>query len=278
MEGRVQARVGANSPLLRSLVPNELPALGGYVVTTPKANADVALWSERGDPLLASWQYGLGRVAAWAGDASPTWSSDWLEWPRFGQFWSQVVRWTLAPPEQGDLRVQLRRGDLSPGGAGQQVLVRAEALREDGSFLDRAPTEARILRPNGGGVRLPLAQVAPGRYEASFLADDPGVYQVEVAQELPGGTTRSELAGLVVPADPERLHAGTNTALLARLTHETGGRLLQQPADAFARDAGRSGAQAQGERWDPLAPLLLALALLLFPLDVAARRLRWPGG
>jgi len=246
MEGQVQPQLGAASPLLRTLNPSELPSLQGYVVTTPKPSAEIALRSDRGDPLLASWQYGLGRVVAWTADAGTAWSPDWLAWPRFGQFWSQIVRWTLAPPEQGDLRVLLRR-------EGREVLVRAEALRDDGSFLDRAPTEARIRPPSGAGARLPLAQVAPGRYEGRFLADAAGIYQIEVAQELPGGGSRSELAGLVVPADPERAEAGTNEALLTRLAHESGGRLLREPGEAFAADAGRPAA-ASGERWNPLAP------------------------
>ena len=250
----------------------------------------MALWSERGDPLLASWQYGLGRVAAWSADAGPTWSSEWLAWPRFGQFWSQVVRWTLAPPEQGDLRVLVRQQghvDLTPPaplpfeGRGEPAqaaaallppatlcsrrsrsldggVVRVEALREDGSFLDRAPTEARIRPPSQARgttlARLPLTQVAPGRYEGSFLAREPGVYGVEVAQELPGGGERRELAGVTVPADPEHAHAGANTALLGRLTHETGGRLLQEARQVFARDD-TVRAAAAGERWDSLAPL-----------------------
>ncbi|HEY7060424.1 MAG TPA: VWA domain-containing protein [Chloroflexota bacterium] len=277
MEGRIQPRLGADSPLLRSLSPSELPALGGYVVTTPKPTAEVALWSERGDPLLASWQYGLGRVAAWSADAGPAWSSEWLAWPRFGQFWSQVVRWTLAPPEQGDLRILVRpQGHVDPGRS-TEVQVRVEALREDGSFLDRAPTVARIRPPSqarGSTVsQLPLPQVAPGRYEASFLAREPGVYTIEVVQQLPGGGERRELAGVAVPADPEHAHAGANTALLGRLTHETGGRLLSVANQVYARDA-TTRAAAAGDRWDSLAPLLAALALLLFPLDVAARRLR----
>jgi hypothetical protein len=59
----------------------------------------------------------------------------------------------------------------------------------------------------------------------------------------------------------------------ASLAHESGGRVLREPADAFTADLTRAVA---GERWDSLAPLLALLALLLFPLDVAARRLRWP--
>jgi hypothetical protein len=272
MEGRVQPRLGAASPLLHSFSPGELPTLSGYVVTTPKPNAEVALWSERGDPLLASWQYGLGRVAAWAADAGPAWSAAWLQWPRFGQFWSQIVRWTLAPPEQGDLRLTLQpRGYLTPEGPATQVLVRAEALREDGSFLDRAPTEAVIRPPGGAPVRLPLPQVAPGRYEASFLARAPGVYPVEVVQQLPDGSTRREVGGATVAADPERAHAGTNMALLNRLAHDTGGRVLTDPGQVYQRTGAASPA---GERWASLAPLLATLALLLFPLDIAARRLR----
>ena len=80
-----------------------------------------------------------------------------------------------------------------------------------------------------------------------------------------------------MPADPEHAHAGANTALLGRLTHETGGRLLQDARQVFARDD-TVRAAAAGERWDSLAPLLAAFALLLFPLDVAARRLRLFGG
>jgi len=282
MEGRVLPRVAAASPLLRDLAPAELPALGGYVVTTPKATAELALQSERGDPLLASWQYGLGRVVAWTADAGPQWSAEWLGWPRFSQFWSQVVRWTLAPPEQGDLQVLLRpqppRGPAAgPAPRGPAVVVRVDALREDGTFLDDAPTEAQIRAPSGHAARLPLPQTAPGRYEASFLADQPGLYQVEIVQQR-AGSTRHEQAALVVPADPERAHVGANEPLLARLAHETGGRLLTEPTrDLVLPDAARApAAPDSAERWQPIGSWLVALALLLFVLDVAARRLRWP--
>lgn len=279
MEGRVVPRIAAVSPLLRGLAPAELPALGGYVVTSPKPTAEVALQSERGDPLLASWQYGLGRVAAWTADAGPLWSAEWLGWPRFGQFWSQVVRWTLPPPEQGDLQVLLRTQPPRPLAAGPaprgtEVVVRADALREDGGLLDGAPTEAQVRGPGGQAARLALPQVAPGRYEASFLAPRPGLYQIEVVQELPGGPRR-EQAALVVPADPERAHVGANDVLLARLARETGGRVLTEPTrDLVTPEAGKG--VEPSERWQPVGSWLVAAALLLFALDVAARRLRWP--
>src|SRR6185436_10979570 len=45
------------------------PQLLGYVCTTPKDRAETPLLSDKGDPLLAHWQYGLGRAVAWTSDA-----------------------------------------------------------------------------------------------------------------------------------------------------------------------------------------------------------------
>jgi hypothetical protein len=59
----------STSPILRGLDVTALPALRGYNGTTPKATARVALVSDQGDPILAAWQYGLGRAVAWTSDA-----------------------------------------------------------------------------------------------------------------------------------------------------------------------------------------------------------------
>src|SRR5439155_7043689 len=61
-EGALQPQLRAPSPLLRGFAPQDLPQLQGYDVTTPKPEAVVGLVSDGGDPLLAHWNYGLGRV------------------------------------------------------------------------------------------------------------------------------------------------------------------------------------------------------------------------
>jgi hypothetical protein len=58
------------------------PQLQGYVCTTPKARAELPLVSDKGDPLLAHWQYGLGRAVAWTSDAKSRWARNWLSWGR----------------------------------------------------------------------------------------------------------------------------------------------------------------------------------------------------
>ena len=58
----------SSSPILRGLEEG-LPQLLGYNGTTAKAAAQTVLVTSRDDPLLAQWQYGLGRRVAWTSDA-----------------------------------------------------------------------------------------------------------------------------------------------------------------------------------------------------------------
>ena len=51
-----------------------------------------------GDPLLAHWQYGLGRVLAYTSEAGQGWGESWYDWRDFGKFWDQAVRWTMGSP------------------------------------------------------------------------------------------------------------------------------------------------------------------------------------
>ena len=62
IEGTIQPHIDAPSPLLRGFAPQDIPQLGGYDLTTPKEDSIVGLTSDLGHPLLAHWNYGLGRV------------------------------------------------------------------------------------------------------------------------------------------------------------------------------------------------------------------------
>src|ERR1051326_3369226 len=84
-----------DSPLLKGIGGTGVPPLLGYVATTPKALADVAMRSKRQDPVLASWQYGLGKAVAFTSDAKNRWAAQWINWPSYAKFWAQVVRWTV---------------------------------------------------------------------------------------------------------------------------------------------------------------------------------------
>src|SRR5712691_7512577 len=100
----VPAIVGSH-PILTGL--GALPGLTGYVATTPKPAGQLVLISHKDDPVLAVWQYGLGRVVAWTSDASGLWTTNWLSWAKAARFWANLVTWTL-PTADSELNINAK--------------------------------------------------------------------------------------------------------------------------------------------------------------------------
>jgi uncharacterized membrane protein/Mg-chelatase subunit ChlD len=264
VDASFQPLIVSPSPLLESFVGRDLPQLGGYVVTTPKRNATVALDSDRKDPLLAHWNYGLGRVVAWTADLTSTWGKDWLAWADFGRFWSQAVNWSMRPA--GDPNLQMSYSTTSG-----VVDFKVDVVNDSGIFQDLLDLRARVAGADGQPVEVPLVQTRPGRYEARFSMSKPGAYPVDVLQyDSHQQVVRSETTGVVVSYPAEYRDFGVNESNLVALAAATGGRVVASPADSY----NRAGLDFIGAESIPLWQWLLLLATILFPLDVAIRRLR----
>ena len=263
VEGTIRPQLITSSPILRSIAPADLPPLGGYIATVPKDNAQVVLATDTGEPLLAQWYYGLGKTVAWTSDLSPHWASEWLNWAGNQRFWNQALRWVMPTPASRELH-------LSVALDGREARIIAESVR-DGEFVNLAPTTARITLPDGRVAEVPLHQVAPGRYETSVVAEAPGVYQVDISQTENGQVVRQETTGFSIREDAEMGNFGANEPYLRRLASATGGWVIERPEEAFSRDRSLAG-----HRWEPLWWRLLLVAGLLWPVDIAVRRLPWP--
>jgi uncharacterized membrane protein/uncharacterized protein YegL len=264
VDASFQPQVVSPSPLLESLAGRDLPNLDGYVVTTPRRNTTVALQSDRHDPILAHWNYGLGRVVAWTSDFTPTWGQHWIGWANFKRFWSQAFDWSMRPA--GDPNMQ-----FSYSGTGDVVDFRADVVNDSGVFQDLLDLRARVTGQDGQPVEVPMTQVRPGRYTAQFSIGKPGAYPLHIVEyDAQHKVTRDVTTGIVVPYSAEYRDFGINQEKLASVAAATGGRVVQRPEDAY----NRSGLEFIGTESRQLWPYLLALAALLFPADVAIRRLR----
>jgi Putative glutamine amidotransferase len=238
------------------------------VATTPKPQSSIVLVSRQIDPVLAEWQYGLGRVIAWTSDVRNRWSSRWIEWSDFGRFWAQVVKRTTRPPEDPNRQVGIKiDGNRARITIDAQTGVEASERR----YLNFLPTIATIVDPRGQQHEVALPQVAPGRYEATYPVEDDGIYSLQVAQTESDGTIVNQSSGFVVPYSPEYRAAGTDENFLDDLARRTGGRLIHDPEQALIHDLPAVGAPRQ------LWPYLLALLALLFVADVGVRRVRITG-
>lgn len=248
-----------------------VPPLLGYVATSAKQapGVEVALSSQRDDPILASWRYGLGRSVAFTSDARNRWAAPWLRSPgTFSRFWAQAVRWTVRTTSRAELdtqvEIQQRRGRVT-----------VDVVDAQGRFVNDLDIRASVAGERVS-PRLRVDQTAPGRYEGTFEAPDQGQYVIALRYTDARGTPRIHTVGAAVPYSPEYADLAANTAVLTRLADLTGGRvypvlnqesMLEHLAAVWRHD--RRVHSAPRELW----PLLLLAAALLLPADIAVRRL-----
>lgn len=264
IEDPFQPQVGAGSEIIRAIAPGEFPRLRGYVASTPKARAEVPLLSDKGDPVLAQWQYGLGRAVAFTSDARAKWAADWMAWPRYRQFWSQLAQWTLRKVDASDLNSEITLEE----GAGRLAV---EATDAEGNYRNFLNLQAVVVNPKGERETVRLEQKGPGRYEVAFPAKEVGVYMVNLL-DLANGQIRGQQAlGASVNYSPEFLASGANLGLLERLAQATGGKRLD-PASAednpYLHDRERTYQAVDLWWWCLLG------AVVLFPFDVGIRRVQ----
>lgn len=242
------------------------PPLRGYVASTPKVVAQRILSGPEpyADPILAAWQYGLGRVVAWTSDASARWANEWVDWEDFPRFWGQAIAWSINAGANKNL-------ETSVTVHGDRARIVVDARDDDGGFLDGLTLTSAVLNPAGGSVRAPMQQTAPGRYESSFAPQNEGAYFLTISGQPPAGSPEAnltDLQGWVMSYSPEYIPRPHDEQLLAEIAEITGGKNLAEQADAvFAHDLGTETAAT--DIWEQL----LLLALLLLPLDIAVRRL-----
>jgi uncharacterized membrane protein len=249
----------ALSEVVKGIGPQEFPQLLGYVCTTPKARAEVPLVTQKGDPLLAHWQYGLGRAVAFTSDARAKWAANWLGWDKFRQFWLQVAQWSLRRVEAANFNTEA----AVEKGEGH---VSVEAIDPDGHYRNFLNLQLLVVSPTGQKQVLSLEQTGPGRYDATFPTKEIGAYLMNLTDRTTG---QSEALGLSVNYSPEFDDTGPNLNLLRRLAELVGGKILDPRADnPFTHDRKKTFRPLDLRDW------LLKFAILLFPLDVAVRRIQ----
>jgi uncharacterized membrane protein len=246
-------------------VADKLPALLGYVVTTPKENATVPLVSHEDDPVLAHWRYGLGKAVAFTSDVSARWATQWLGWEGFNRFWAQTMRWAMRDVTPSNFQVTKTIRD----GKGH---IRIDAVDEQGKFVNFLRPGARVTAPDFAQIDLELSQTGPGIYEGSFPVDTTGVYVANIAYETPGGEQQSLTTGLSLDYSREYEYNTSNLPLLEHVAAVGGGKVMTTGDNPFEHNLSASATVT------PLWTYLLAIAACLLPLEIFVRRVMLPYG
>jgi Mg-chelatase subunit ChlD len=236
------------------------PFLLGYVMTRPKPTCEVILASEKGDPVLVWWRYGLGMTVAFTSDAKARWAAEWLTWPGYSKFWAQLVRQTMRKSDAKGVAVEI----VQRGG---RATLSLDAADPAGRFINGAQTELTLIDPRLAPRKLPLAQTAPGRYVAEFDTPLSGAYHLELTQKQGGQVLFQQSRGLAVGYSDELRLRPTNETLLKSIAEASGGKFGAGAADVFA------STDRTARRPTPLWPWLVTAAAILLVLDVGLRRI-----
>ncbi len=246
--------ITSNNELLNGVLDEGCPSLLGYVATSPKQTADVILESDTGDPLLATWQYGLGRTVAWASDGNNEWTAAFASWENYPMLWSNIVNYVISDTELGEDNLEVIK-------EGNTATVSYETKEYD----KNTKVTAIVTSENGDSREITLDAVKPGEFETGLDMDEVGVYSVSVRKQNGGDVVKSYNTAYANQYSAEYQFTGTDVDF-----------------STFVKQAGGTEITLDDNIWKEnpksvktkisLTVPLLVFAILLFLFDIIARR------
>lgn len=222
-----------------------IPEMNSYIATTAKETARIAAVSEQEDPILAEWNYGLGKSVAFT-SGSGTWSGEFQNWSNWPAFWNRSVSQILPSFTEAPYTISRK----------QQGIYTIEDPTQSSAILN-----AVVINERGEELAVQTEPVAPGIIDV-HIDEEPGLVFFSVSNES-GAAYRM---GLTIPYGEEYRSKPTNTQLLSAIAEQSGGQVLDSLDEAF-REISHDSTAVQEIR----IPLLL-LAMLLFFADITIRR------
>ncbi len=250
-------------PILKGV--ESLPKLSGYVATTPKSTAEVVLRhvNQKGipEPILACWQYGLGKTAAWTTDLKGNRTAEWLSSDEGIKTVLNMVSWTMRKQDASQLNISTKAN-----GTGTDILI------DFPYYSDILSVRATLVSSEGVTHDVTFDTVAPGKY-SGFLPENTGdVYTVNMEISRYGSTQRF-VTGLSIGYPPEYdiRNKERGLQLLKNMAQISGGMIIDRPEQVFQplklKDNGYTDTD--------LSDIFLTLGIILFLADIAIRR--FPG-
>jgi uncharacterized membrane protein len=257
--------VTSNDKVIREVVEEAkrsdmdgLPNLYGYVATTKKDRSIQLLASyQQNDPILAYWQYGLGKTVAWTSDVSGEWTAAYSE-PKNAEItslmWHNIIK--LVSEDNG---LEGTYANVEQNGNKATITYNTDKYDANSKVM------AYVYDENGEVKEIELDPKKPGVYEAQIDTKETGIYMINVQQKDGEDIVSSINTAAIMQYSLEYRFYPDNT-LLEDFVASTGGTFIENPEDVFAIKP--EFVKARFNLWIPL----LIIASLIFLFDIAVRR------
>jgi uncharacterized membrane protein len=260
----------------------KMPLLANYnEVGEAKPGAVVLLevnpGQRRRSPLLATQNYGRGRVALFATAGSWRWKM-WQDHTdrSHATFWQQMFRY-LVTDSPGQLVTSTPHQVLADE---TRVPFRVEVRDKTYKLVSNARVHANVIGPEGAAaqVELTLQPGEEGIYTGEYTAQKPGSYVAEMI----AGREQEELGRDVLTfrredGVAENFHTGQNRDLLEKLAEQTGGKYYtasdaKKLSDEISYSEAGITTRETRDLWD--MPIVFLLALMIRATEWMLRR-KW---
>lgn len=243
--------------LLEGVAEEGMPSLLGYVSTTAKDMATVYLESDKQEPILASWQYGLGRTVAFTSDGENKWTGNYASWDKYSTLWKNILQWVIPEQDSGDGKLTVEQN-----GTSAHITYTTKKYGKD--------TKVSVLSTDESGKQeeVLLDATGAGKFEKDIKFSDIGIYMLNLTQKEGEKVTASKNTAVAIQYSMEYRYLEENSGFDS-IIKQAGGTFVKKPAQVFEENV-----NAVRASYD-LSNIWLLFALLIFAFYVAYSRLQF---
>lgn len=241
--------------IFQGVSTEKMPTMLGYIASTKKASATMLLESDKNDPILTSWQYGLGRSVAFNSDVENRWTAEYAGWKDYAALWKNIFQWVMKKQDTSENVVQVTE-------SGNQVTVNYRAKE----YTENTEVQALYTDKEGNTKNVILNAVAPGEFQAKWEMDEMGVYTFNVQQKENNQTITSQNSAIAIEYSKE-YKVLEEKSVLEDFIKATQGTEITQDTNIFKETLEKVN------KGKSITPYLLVTVLLLFFFDILYRRL-----
>lgn len=251
----------------------EMPSLYGFYGTRKKSGAELVLSGEYKVPVYAQWKYGNGTVGSFMCDLDGTWSADFLDAGGKGRELLLGVVNKLFPTTDirpKNLDVVLREENYTT-----QISIYPVTDLKEGESVE--VSLENLSNPNASAkLTVPVAEEKFSR--ASLVAVEAGVYRITVqkkdAGNNPDGSPCVVYKTFSYSAEYDVLNDPTDGSELMTAIAASGNGSSELLSEKDAVTVFQGFKETLKRSFDPRF-LFMITALVLFLLDIAARKFKW---
>lgn len=247
----------SNSKLLSNVTTEGLPSMLGYIAATKKELATAHLVSDEQDPILTTWQYGLGKTAAFNSDVENKWTANYASFANYPLLWKNLIQWTITDTTGGENGLLVTQ-------KGSETHIEYEAKE----YTEATKVTGIYTDEEGNSKEIQLEATAPGIFETNLLIGETGIYSMSVRQDENGKRISTQNTALAVQYSREYQFVKED-GVLEDFLSDTEGTKIKEPGEVFAKELDLVTSRIS------LGNFLLVFAVILFLLDIANRRLQW---